>query len=70
MKLELIPGTDTYLDKKGFRWDLAYFGSDAWTISITFEHPEFISCDKIDSMKIKFNNTALYLQPADLDSGQ
>ena len=33
------------------------------SIGIIFEHPEFISCDKIDSMKIKFSNNDLYMKP-------
>ena len=65
--MELIPGTDAYLDKKGFRWDLATYDSGKLAISISFEHPEFISCDKIDSMKIKFSNSDLYMKPQEQD---
>ena len=28
ISMELIPGTDAYLDKKEFRWDLISFGTD------------------------------------------
>ena len=65
IKMELIPGMDTYLDKKSFRWDLIDFGTEELAIGITFDHPEFISCDKIDSMKIIFSNNDLYIVPTD-----
>ena len=58
----LVPGDDSYLDKKEFTWELVLFESNKIGFKITFKHPEYISVGKPDTMKIVFTNADKFLK--------
>ena len=65
IKAELIPGTPENLDKKGFTWELVTYNNEKIELKFTFEHPKFISASgEPDTMKISFNHTSAWMNPA------
>ena len=63
IKVELVPGNELYLDKKGFTWRLVKYSESNMGIQIYFENPEYISFGKVDTLKITFSNSAKFLRP-------
>ena len=63
IRMELVPGSDLYLDKKGFSWELTGQNEYGFSFSVRFENPKYISVGSFDSIKIQFFNTEEYLQP-------
>ena len=58
---ELVPGTENYLDKKNYTWKVVEYKSNKIRIAFKFDHPEFISVEELDTMKVTFNNTDAWL---------
>ena len=62
--MELIPGSQEYVDKKTFTWDIEEFNESQMSIKLEFDNKLYISNDDlIDQMKISFNNTDIYMKP-------
>ena len=57
LKVELVPGQEADLDKKGLSWKLSEFDDDNLKLQIQFENPEYISMGKLDYLKITFHHT-------------
>ena len=67
VKCTLVPGNDNYLDKKGFKWSIYTYEEVKLGLKFTFEFPEYISVGEVDTMKIEFNNTAIYVPTGNAD---
>ena len=65
IKAELVPGTENNLDKKEFTWKLVKYSKSEVQLQFNFKFPEFISVDKVDTMKITFNNADNWVSPTD-----
>ena len=63
----LVPGQEFNSDKKTFTWSLTKYDADEISIRFNFTNPDEISSQNIDTMKVIFENTELFLQPADAD---
>ena len=63
IKAELVPGIDNYLDKKGFSWEVVSYNDIKIGLKFTYDHPEYISVGKPDTMKISFYNTEAWVVP-------
>ena len=62
----LVPGDDTYPDKKGFTWELVGYDSDRIVIKFNFTYPLYISTGhKLDTIRIQiFNSEKLFPAPS------
>lgn len=63
--VELVPGDDNYLDKKTFTWKLYEYDGTKVGFTFDFDHPEYVSVGALDTMKITFFNTDIWLSPFD-----
>ena len=63
--MELVPGTDTNLDKKTFEWKLEELNGSQIALSMTFDNPEYISMDATDSIKVSFSKSEYFVQPVE-----
>ena len=64
----MIPGSSENLEKKAFNWTIDVINEFQVLLSFKFEHPVYISMDDlIDTVKISFWNTNLYMFPADAE---
>ena len=61
----LVPGQEFNSDKKTFTWSLTKYDADEISIRFNFTNPDEISSQNIDTMKVTFYNTDIFLQPAD-----
>ena len=52
VKITLAPASDLYSDKKGFKWVIQQYSEDGLAIKVIFDHPEFITTNGIDTLKI------------------
>ena len=59
--MELVPGTDTNLDKKTFEWNLEELSGSYLTLSMTFDNPEYISMDATDSIIVSFAKSDYFI---------
>ena len=60
----MIPGSSLNLDKKAFNWTIDVINELQILITFHFENPLYISQDDlIDTVKISFWNTNLYMFP-------
>ena len=59
--MELIPGSEINLDKKKFNWNLEALDESKLQMSVAFNHPEYISMDAEDSIKISFAKTDYFI---------
>lgn len=53
------------LEMKSFTWELLSYDENGFNLQINFEYPEYISFGGMDTLKITFYNTYLYLAPKD-----
>ena len=65
IQVELIPGNDLYIDKKGYSWEIVRYDEKGIEFKFKFEHPKYISVEDPDTMLVRFYNTADYLMPVD-----
>lgn len=65
IEVELVPGSDNYLDMKGFTWQLASYKETSISLKFTFEHPEYISVGKPDTIKVTYSNAEAWISPQD-----
>ena len=63
--MELIPGDENYLDKKTFEWELSGYSEKEMSFKFKFAHPLFISVGALDTIKITFYNTEVWISPTD-----
>ena len=63
--MELVPGDDNYLDKKTFSWELSALNEKEIGLKFKFDHPIYISAGVLDTMKITFYNTKVWISPVD-----
>ena len=63
IKIELIPGSENYIEKKQFSWEIIKHGENQIEIQFKYENPVFISAGVIDSMKITYENTGAWVIP-------
>ena len=61
VNMELVPGTDTNLDKKTFEWKLEKLNGSKLALSMTFDNPEYISMDATDSIKVSFAKSDYFI---------
>lgn len=54
IKMELVPGSENNLEKKQFSWTLQQYDATKIVLKLEFEHPEFISMEAQDSVKVSF----------------
>ena len=63
--MTLIPGDDTYYDKKQFTWRLSKYDEEGLLLELSFEYPLYISVFAIDTLKIKFRNAEEFFSSND-----
>ena len=61
MNMELVPGTDTNLDKKSFEWKLKELNGSELFLTMTFDSPEYISMDATDSLMVSFAKSEYFI---------
>ena len=66
IRVQMIPGSSRNLDKKSFNWTIDVINEYEILISFKFDNPLYISQDDlIDTVRISFWNTNLYMFPVD-----
>ena len=63
IKFELVPGNDSYLDKKQFEWKLIIYDDQKIGFDIKFKYPKYISVNGLDTLKISFQNAESFMSP-------
>ena len=64
--VELIPGSESNIDKKEFSWRLEEFSDKNIALDFEFENPDYISFDAVDKAKVIFSKTNYFMQPTDV----
>ena len=63
--MKLIPADDSYLDKKGFSWDIEIYDDGNLGIKLKFEHPKYISSTGVDTLMVSYFKSATFMAPED-----
>ena len=66
INVELIPGSESNIDKKEFSWRLKEFSEEKIALDFEFENPDYISVDAVDKAKIVFSKTRYFMQTTDI----
>ena len=65
IKIELIPGNLMNQNMKSYTWIIETFDQTRINIKLKFDHPEYISIDDSDLVKMTFTKTEAWLRSAE-----
>jgi len=60
-----VPGSENYIDKKTYKWEIVTYNDNELMMKFTYDYPEYISVGQPDTMKITFSNTEAWIVPSD-----
>ena len=67
LQIELVPGSENYLDLKAFAWAIEVAeGDKSIKLRVKFDSPSHISIgEQPDSLLVNFRNAELWMKPKD-----